>query len=454
MAHGGNEFDVIVVGAGMAGVSCAGTLVEKGLRPLLICETADVAWNIRPMVVDGNVGYPQHPCWNAAWGGGWWYGLARRLNVPLTFEFVPTIDYTIRGSGVVHKVPNVVSATSLAELVERLFPLPIDRVAFEKVLRVAMDIPYQELIRMGDVPIADWLDDQGADEVLQYFLLFCLANMCETTIEVIREYVSVFGAWGCFRLMLCGEAPLVVPNPDPRTGLVVPLANAVENMGGEIWRGRKASDVIIESDRAVGIALEDGTEVRAKAVVMATGTPRVPKLLKQMPSQVEAAVKLATSIDGEDVTVYTVLDEPVCTLRSLTGVANLDGSNAAFLFPMHQVPGDHTQPGKQYLVSQAFYTRDEFATLGRDGAVKELNELCEEMFPGFGAATGNFAVKSHKHHWLSPFLHGPKLPSTTSDLPGLWFAGDGSVPNESLGLEGACSTGVLRGRAIAESLKT
>jgi hypothetical protein len=143
----------------------------------------------------------------------------------------------------------------------------------------------------------------------------------------------------------------------------------------------------------------------------------------------------------------------VCTLRSLTGVANPGGSNAAFMFPMHQLPGEHVQPGKQYLVTEGFYTPQQYAQIGGlEGAVKALNDLQEEMFPGFAEATEGTAVQQHRHHWMAPFLHGPKLPGRSAAIDGLWYAGDGSTPNQSLGIEGACSAGVSRARQIAESL--
>ena len=54
------QFDAIVIGAGVAGLACAATLVLEGKRPLLVCETNEVASTLRSEWVDGNRGLMQH----------------------------------------------------------------------------------------------------------------------------------------------------------------------------------------------------------------------------------------------------------------------------------------------------------------------------------------------------------------------------------------------------------
>ena len=94
-----------------------------------------------------------------------------------------------------------------------------------------------------------------------------------------------------------------------------------------------------------------------------------------------------------------------------------------------------------------------FRSLGeRDGAVKRLNEICEDLFPGFTAATEIQKTQRHRHHWIGPLLHGPRLPPQDPGIEGLWYSGDGSRPVAGLGVEAASSAGLLRAHAIADSL--
>src|SRR3954447_13257456 len=88
--------DVIVIGAGLAGLCCAGELLLEGLRPLLICEQAEVGAALRPEIVEGNRGSIQVPTWQIGWGGGWWPMLAKRLNVPIKSPMgFGAIDYDV-----------------------------------------------------------------------------------------------------------------------------------------------------------------------------------------------------------------------------------------------------------------------------------------------------------------------------------------------------------------------
>jgi phytoene dehydrogenase-like protein len=306
---------------------------------------------------------------------------------------------------------------------------------------------------MDEVPISKWLTDQGANPILRQLVMTFAANVCETTVDVATEHLSVFGVWGMVRSLICGEGPVVCPNPDPAEGVGIPIAAAIERRGGTVWRGRKVRRVVVENGRATGIELEDGTRATARAVALSCGTSRVPKLLDTPHPLVQAAIDHAFALAGEDVCTYTLLGEPVVDIKSYTMVADETGSNLAFLFPMHHLAPGHTTPGKQFLAAQGFYTPQQYADIGeRDGAIKRLNEICEDLFPGFTAATEVQTTQRHRHHWIGPLMHGPRLPSRDPEIAALWFSGDGSRPVAGLGVEAAASAGLLRAHSIADSL--
>jgi glycine/D-amino acid oxidase-like deaminating enzyme len=450
------EFDVIVVGAGMAGVACAGELLVLGLRPLLICETPEVGWNLRGTYVDGNVGYVQHPIWALGWGGGWWYDLARRLNANVSFEVGSGVDIAVRGTGEVRTLPFCASPSALFDAVSPLAPIPVDelRPEFERVLGIALAIPWQELTGMVDIPVAAWLREQNADPMLTMLILMMVANLYELTPRQVGEHISVLGAIGIFRGLWCGETPGVIPDPDPQLGIVVPMARAIEAGGGEVWRRAKVEQILFEGGRVHGVRLVDGREVHAPVVALSAGTKRLQRILKEPTPEVEACLAAGSALTGHDITTYTVLDKPVCTLAHYTVLADETGSNLAFLFPMHKLSPRHVQPGMQFLAAQAFFRPEQFEEHGgEDGAVQHLLDLQEEMFPGFKDAAVKTVVQQHRHHWFDALRHSAKLPSRSPDIAGLWYANDASMPVGGLAVESAASAGVLRARQSMPSVR-
>jgi hypothetical protein len=89
---------------------------------------------------------------------------------------------------------------------------------------------------------------------------------------------------------------------------------------------------------------------------------------------------------------------------------------------------------------------------GHEGAVHSLLSLQERLYPGLEDATVERTTQVHPYGWLNPSTHGPKLRGRCEEIPGLYFAGDGSTPTMSFGVEGAGQAGRLRALTIAEDL--
>lgn len=111
------RYDVIVVGAGVAGLSCAAELVLQGKRPLLVSETAEVAATVRSTPV-GNC----NPIVQQMWIG--WarhmFSLAQRLNIPL--KLWPGLGFGVRVQGRdMVRIPYCPGAAAFGEVIENAF---------------------------------------------------------------------------------------------------------------------------------------------------------------------------------------------------------------------------------------------------------------------------------------------------------------------------------------------
>jgi hypothetical protein len=159
-------------------------------------------------------------------------------------------------------------------------------------------------------------------------------------------------------------------------------------------------------------------------------------------------------VKGYDCCTYSLLDrDPTNGLANINMITDEQGANRGYVFPMHAVSPGSTEEGKFLLAAQSQHMPDEYGEMGgHDGAVKNLLDLQERLYPGFRNATVELKTQVHPYGWLNPSTHGPKLPGRCDEIPGLYFAGDGSTPTMSFGVEGAGQAGRLRALTIAEDL--
>src|ERR1700738_3219916 len=185
-----NEFDVIVVGGGVAGVACAAPLVKSDTRVLLISETAEVGHNLRSVMVDGCRVTVQHPTWMTTWNGGWWFRLVKELNVAVKFSIDKPFAVRMRsGDPDPLFLPICPSARSLAEVLVSLSPIPVgDAVEeIETVVKAGLAIPPDELLAMHDVSMEAWLTDVDASEFARFFIITIVANLMGLSAETIAS---------------------------------------------------------------------------------------------------------------------------------------------------------------------------------------------------------------------------------------------------------------------------
>ena len=148
-----------------------------------------------------------------------------------------------------------------------------------------------------------------------------------------------------------------------------------------------------------------------------------------------------------------VLDKDVVTLDRYVMLSDSDGSNIAWVWPLHSLAPWTTKPGRQFVLAQSLFTPRTLEEVGGEEAVYErMRHYIEGLYPGYTDAIVAFSTQKHRHHWMGPLSHGPKLPRRSTSVEGLWFVGDGSEPLLGVGVEAAASAGVLGGREIAAQM--
>ena len=456
---GDNRFDAIVIGAGIGGLCCAGELVLQGLKPLLIAEGKEVGVALKPKMVDGNRGIMQGPTNQIAWGGGWWTSVVRRLNVPVRvprgFGALP-YDLAIAGSPeIIPVAQHLTSAADMTAMLCDAFPMVAGAAGeIDRILDLALNIPYQHLATMDELPLVEWLAEQRADELVSFLMVMLASAALASTADFCRDNVSVYGAIGGLRTLF-GEAVFGYVYPDHREGMAIPLGQAIERRGGTIWRGRRVEQVTVDSGRVGSVVLRDGTEISAPVVALACSNARVSQLLDPLPPEVAAPLEASARNAHQDFHAFAVLDEPVVPAErnGWLGVVNTYPTQPlVWSAPLHAVAPWLAAPGKQFLMAALCIPATDEARLGGDTAVSLLRDTLERYYPGALAAASTVDIASHPpgHLWYDNMTTAPKLSRTIDSVDGLWFVGEGSKPTCGFYMEAAASAGVLGARAIAE----
>ena len=422
-AQTGDPFDVIVVGAGIAGLCCAGELAASGARPLLVAETKEVGFSLRPHVINGNRGIMQLPTVQIGWGGGWWLSVVRKLNVPVSIPMgIGPAPYaaTVQGNPELLSVPQCLpSASSVVRTFRDLFPLlqDADTSGLERALHAGLNIPYEELCQLDRVLLTEWIADQKVDEVSEFILLILAAMGIVSSPNFCRDNASVYGAFASVRTLF-GEGAFAYPYPDPREGLAVPIAEAIERSGGEVWRGRRVEEILVENGRVVGVALVDGTEVRAPNVALACGNSRIPDILKPLPPEVEGPIEASERNAHQDFHAFAVLDAEATTLdaNSWVGQLSLDpNASLKWWCPVSRIVPWLARPAKQLVVAGVAIPVDDVAKQGGEDAIfASLHDSVECSYPGYQQSVEKVETLKHKpgHLWYDNLTTAPKLPPT------------------------------------------
>jgi len=269
-----------------------------------------------------------------------------------------------------------------------------------------------------------------------------------------REHLSVFGGLGVLRMLLCGEGTLPIIYPNIREGLCIPMAEAIEQGGGEVRRSAKVARVVVEDGAVTGVEFADGSRLATSTVAIATGTPRIAEIMDPVPEAVRAPLDYLATVDMQDFNQFYLLREPVAPERVCNVV--FDAEAMAMMqgtLSMTGIAPWTTEPGKQLLLGHAAFTPDEVAAAGGpDGVFQTMTERADQQFPGLKDALVEVKNVSNRHHWFAPLCVGPKLPRTLDSIEGLFFVGDGSRPCAGVWTEAAASCGILGARDVVSAM--
>ena len=406
--------EVIIVGAGLAGLSCARSLMENDIPFLILEADQRIGGRLKTDIIDGFTLNHGFQVLQTA------YPEARRV---LAYDrlglkpFAPGAIIRIDG-----RFHNIADPRRHPRDLRSTLTAPIgtmgDRLRMIRlVLNVRRGTP-SRIFQNQDTPTMEFLRSKAfSEKIIQRFFKPFFAGVCLD--PDIKASSRVFQY--IFRIFAEGDVAL------PRQGMEAIPAQLAENLpAGSIRTG-----VRVESIHQGKVELVSGETIKGQVVVLATEGPETARLL---------GVPLTMASRGE-LCIYFAAKEPPIAEPYL--ILNGDGTGWVNSLTVPSIVAPTYAPAGQHLIS--------VVVIGHQSADNPIAEkiVCQELTEWFGSV-----VSEWRHLKTYRIVHAlpeqpPPMPDPTvrsaAEQPGIYVCGEyGSVP----GIQWA----LLSGRQAAEQV--
>jgi len=271
------DADVIIIGAGMAGLTCGCLLAQKGLKVLMIEKNRKVGGCCTSFEKNGFSFDLSVQSLGECQDGGRIWRILRRFNLFDQIHFIslePAREYLFPDR-------KVSQSSKLETHIENLsFLFPGERKGIEKVYAVLKKI-FEEF---SNIPSSlDWFNpsffssqypslSQYQDKTYGELLNEFISNPFLKTLLAIRssyallppEEISVVGMAGIEMSYFSYGVSCVEGKVEQ---LPLKMAEALKMMGGQILTGHEVRQIMVERKRAIGVRLKDSREMTGGVVI-------------------------------------------------------------------------------------------------------------------------------------------------------------------------------------------
>jgi squalene-associated FAD-dependent desaturase len=435
-----SDVDVVVVGAGCAGLSAATALAEAGMRVVLV-EARPVLGGRTFATVDQATGEPvdngQHVllgCYHDTLAYLRRIGSAALVSVQSTLRvaIVEGVDQwsELRCPGLpppLNLVAGVLGWSALAWR-DRLSVLGLAR-AFS----TSRPVPRHQTVR-------EWLAAHGqaprlCDLLWEPLAVAALNQSIDTAtaatfVEVVRRMLGPGP----------DDAALVLPAASLTRTFIDPAAALVERLGGEVRSGG-AARAVFRDGRAIGVELK-GAYVAAPAVVSAVPWHALEGLCGDgAPEGLGATIAGAAAMRScPIVTANLWFDRPVLT----EPFVGLPGRAFQWAFDRR-----HVTPGESTYISMVCSGADQVVDLANDAIVGKAHAELRRAVPAVaGAQLLRGTAVRERRATFSLAAGEPARPATATPVPGFFMAGDWIDTGLPATIESAVVSGHRAARAV------
>lgn len=269
--------DVIIIGAGVAGLTCGCLLARKGLNVLIVEKNRKIGGCCTSFEKEGFFFDLSVQSLGECQEGGRIWNLLKRLNILDQIRFIPlepAREYHFPD----RKIVQSSQLDTHIEHLSRVFPeerkgmeqvYGVLRQVFEEFSRipsslnwfdpVSLSSRFPSLLRYKDQTFGQLLDEHITSPFLKTIL-----SIRSSYGLLPPEEISVVGMAG-IEMSYFNHGVSCVEGMVEQ--LPLRLGEAFEKMKGVIVLGREVEKILTEEKRAMGVRLEDGTEITGKVIV-------------------------------------------------------------------------------------------------------------------------------------------------------------------------------------------
>ena len=438
-----SQFDVVVIGAGFAGLSAAARLADRGLKVAVFEQAPRLggrASAFTDKVTGERVDNGQHVlfgCYHATYaflrliGASDLAPLQRRLELPMVDSSGRVM--TLRCPGLPppwHLLAGLMGWKALSYS-ERLAALRVGRV-IARARRVGADAVVATV--PADQTVDGWLDQlrqpRAVREWLWYPLTLAALNQsaaCAAAAPFVRVVTQLFGPAPEDSAVGLAHVPLDELYAEP-------ARRFIEAHGG-IVRLRSAARMVLDADGAVvGVGTSDGV-VYCRAVISAVAWPAFRGLWDGVvPPAVEVIAQSASAMESSPiVTVNLWFDGPVMDQQFI----GLVDAPIHWVFNKSAILRD--QAAHLAVVTSG---ADTLASSDNDAVTRLTLSQLERVLPRVrGRRLLRSVVVREQRATFSLAPGGPARPAAATAVPGFWLAGDWTDTGLPATIEGAVVSG-------------
>jgi phytoene dehydrogenase-like protein len=412
-----NDFDVIVVGGGLAGLGTGALLAHSGARVLLL-ERRPILGG-RALVVKQQ-GFTLNYGLHYVVGGksSPHYRILERIGKLGAAPLAPVIANKLHRmrAGKLHITPT----TPLDMLTTGLLT-PAGKIGLAKA---ALAIMTANISSLWDVPTGRWLESVTHERSLRNFFLDLVGPL---TFEPIPGDVSAAHFILAVRPFLMPKAPIAYYPVGGWAGIFEAFKAKIEEAGGEVRLKAQAERLATEDGRAAGV-WAGGEVLRSRTVVAAVPPNELAEFLKDtlVPEINEERLKKIRPTMGVavDLGVMGLQNEKVATIElpELNGTLGIHNLFEPSLAP----EGGHLIQFLRFMTPEQMQD-----SVDVERSEPMIIELLETIWPGFREKIvlrrtlirPMLTAASHRYDQSKPTL----LPLKISSLPGLFLAGDATA---------------------------